>query len=138
MLIQRDGDVARRVRGAAWKRCTSASIYCDHRNACIARDLVIDPTQRQVAVCEVSFPILATGQGYHMAAPLLVQTAQQFTARGIAVYRFNWAFYSKDPREGRPAPDFSTEFEDMTAVLDRVHGDTHIDRAKIIAAGKSI
>jgi len=82
--------------------------------------------------------ILAPGQGYHMAAPLLVQTAQQFTARGIAVYRFNWAFYSKDPREGRPAPDFSTEFEDMTAVLDRVRGDTRIDRAKIIAAGKSI
>lgn len=47
--------------------------------------------------------ILASGQSYHMTMPALDQTAKQMVAQDIAVYRFNWAYFSEDAKLGLPS-----------------------------------
>ena len=61
--------------------------------------------------------VLAPGQGYRLAMPALKQTAKQLLAHGIAVYRFNWMYFTQDPRAGKPSTDLSKELEDLHTVL---------------------
>jgi predicted alpha/beta-hydrolase family hydrolase len=82
--------------------------------------------------------ILAPGQGYHMALPAIEQTANQLIDRGVAVFRFNWAYYSKDPKSGRPAKDLAAEIEDMSTVVTKARSDSRIARGNMFAAGKSL
>jgi hypothetical protein len=38
--------------------------------------------------------VLAPGQGYHMALPAMEATARALTEQGVAVFRFNWAYFT--------------------------------------------
>jgi hypothetical protein len=82
--------------------------------------------------------VLAPGQGYPMTQAGIEQPARKLVERGVAVFRFNWAYYTKDAKEGRPSKDLTLEVEDMQAVLDRARGDARVAADKLFVAGKSL
>ncbi|GAB3248174.1 alpha/beta hydrolase [Chitinimonas naiadis] len=82
--------------------------------------------------------ILAPGQGYHMQMPLLERLSASLRDRGVAVLRFNWAYYTQQPQRGEPAQDLATEVEDMQAVLGHARQDARFDPKRIMAGGKSL
>lgn len=82
--------------------------------------------------------ILAPGQGYHMDLPIMQKTAEHLVAEGFAVYRFNWAYFTRDPKKGAPSDDLSPEVEDMATVLTAARSDKRVDASRISAAGKSL
>jgi dienelactone hydrolase len=86
------------------------------------------------------FPVLvlAPGQGYHMGLPAMEATAKEIVAQRIAVYRFNWAYFSNDAKSGQPSKDYVAEIEDMTTVLNKARSDPRIAKDKIAVAGKSL
>ena len=86
------------------------------------------------------FPVLvlAPGQGYHMGLPAMEATAKQMVAQGISVYRFNWAYFSNDAKNGQPSKDYVAEIDDMTAVLTKARSDPRVAKDKIAIAGKSL
>lgn len=82
--------------------------------------------------------VLAPGQGYHMALPVLAQTAQRLVEQGMAVYRFNWAYFTRAPKAGRPAEDLSTELQDLQSVLRLARSDARVAPDRIMVGGKSL
>ena len=86
------------------------------------------------------FPVLvlASGQGYHMRLPILERLAQTFVREGIAVIRFNWAYFVKDGGRGAQSKDRSAEIEDMTAVLSLARREAWADKQRILVGGKSL
>jgi len=82
--------------------------------------------------------ILAPGSGYHMTLPILEEVAKQLAERGVAVYRFNWAYFSKDPKAGRPSENLTREIEDMTTVLNHARRETRVVASRIFVGGKSL
>lgn len=82
--------------------------------------------------------VLAPGAGYHMALPIMEQAALQFVERGIAVYRFNWAYFSADPKTGHPSKDLMLEVEDMSTVLKLAQQESRVAADKIFVGGKSL
>ncbi len=83
--------------------------------------------------------VLASGTGYHMALPVLEQSARRLNVAGIAVYRFNWAYFSpSDGKPGRPSEDLSLELEDMASVLALARADARVDKGRISVGGKSM
>jgi predicted alpha/beta-hydrolase family hydrolase len=94
----------------------------------------------------VSFPrgagpfptiVLAPGAGYHMALPIMEEAARQFVDRGIATVRFDWGYFSAEPK-GRPSKDLELEAEDMKAVLESARRDARVDKGKLFVGGKSL
>lgn len=82
--------------------------------------------------------VLGSGEAYPMALPALDQPARQLVERGVAVFRFNWAYYTKAPQAGRPSKDLALEVEDMTAVLTKARSDPRIASDKLFVGGKSL
>lgn len=82
--------------------------------------------------------VLAPGQAYHMALPALVQTARRLVDQGVAVYRLNWAYFTRTPKGGGPSDDLSHELEDLSAVLEVARAEPRVDRAKLSVGGKSL
>lgn len=82
--------------------------------------------------------VVAPGQGYHARLPLPESLVKALNGEGIAVVRFNWAYFVKDPKTGRPSPDLSLEVDDMNAVLAEVQKLPAVDSARIAVAGKSL
>ncbi|MBT9457207.1 MAG: alpha/beta hydrolase [Burkholderiaceae bacterium] len=82
--------------------------------------------------------VLAPGQGYHLALPALEQTAQALVAQGIAVYRFNWAYFSGNPKAGKPSEDLSLELEDLRTVLALAKAEPRVAGARLSVGGKSL
>jgi dienelactone hydrolase len=82
--------------------------------------------------------VFAPGQGYHARLPLLERTAKDLTSRGVAVIRFNWAYFLKDGNKGKPAEDLATEVEDMKSVLAEARKLPRIDPERVAVAGKSL
>jgi predicted alpha/beta-hydrolase family hydrolase len=82
--------------------------------------------------------ILAAGQGYHMRLPLMEKLSKTLAANGIAVLRFDWAYFTKDPKQGKSSPDLSAEFEDMKTVVDFARGDQRFDQKRLMIGGKSL
>jgi hypothetical protein len=82
--------------------------------------------------------ILAPGQGYHMNLPAIEQPAKRLLAQGVAVYRFNWAYFSRTSPGGSPSDDLSTEIEDLASVIARVRSEPRVDQRKISVGGKSL
>jgi dienelactone hydrolase len=82
--------------------------------------------------------ILAPGQGYHMALPAMSETARTLVESRIAVFRFNWFYFSKDEKNGAPSTNLTAEVEDMTAVLNHVRRDARVAKDKIVVGGKSL
>ena len=82
--------------------------------------------------------VLAPGQGYHARLPLMERLSKDLVARGVAVVRFNWAYFVKDPKAGNPTDDLSSEIEDMQAVLAATKKLPRIDAKRIAVGGKSL
>lgn len=81
--------------------------------------------------------VLAPGQGYHMALPAMEATSQALVAQGLAVFRFNWAYFSTEPR-GRPSADLSKELLDLQAVMALARGHAKVAPDQLIVGGKSL
>ena len=86
------------------------------------------------------FPVLllAPGQGYHARLPVLENLAQSLKAQGVAVVRFNWAYFSKDPKSGEPSEGFTKEVEDFRAVLKALRQVKSLDLGRLALGGKSL
>jgi predicted alpha/beta-hydrolase family hydrolase len=82
--------------------------------------------------------VLASGTGYHMALPVLEQSARRLNAAGVAVYRFNWAYFSEQGKSGRPSDDLGQEMEDFASVLALARADARVDKSRISVGGKSM
>lgn len=82
--------------------------------------------------------VLAPGQGYHARLPLMERLSKDLVARGVAVVRFNWAYFVKDPKAGKPADNLSSEVEDMQSVLAATRKLARIDAKRISVGGKSL
>lgn len=82
--------------------------------------------------------VLAPGQGYHMALPALELTARRLVSQGVAVYRFNWAYFSAKPQPGTPSDDLSDELQDMNAVVALAAAEPRVNRGKLSVGGKSL
>lgn len=82
--------------------------------------------------------VLAPGQGYHMALPALEQTAQRLLTQGFAVVRFNWAYFTAQPKPGAPSKDLADELQDLRTVLAAAKADPRIRVDAIAVGGKSL
>jgi predicted alpha/beta-hydrolase family hydrolase len=82
--------------------------------------------------------VLAPGQGYHMGLPALEQTAKRLVSGGVAVYRFNWAYFTATPKPGSPSEDLSNELQDLNAVLATAAAEPRVDKGKLSVGGKSL
>jgi len=82
--------------------------------------------------------VLAPGQGYHMALPVLTETAHKLVERGVAVFRFNWAYFSKSPAAGEPSADLSVEVQNLDAVVAAARADRRVDSSRLFVGGKSL
>jgi len=81
--------------------------------------------------------VLAPGQAYPMTMPAIAATAGALVAHGIAVFRFNWAYYDAVP-QGRPSGDLSVELEDLQSVLAAARSDPRVAGASLSVGGKSL
>jgi predicted alpha/beta-hydrolase family hydrolase len=81
--------------------------------------------------------ILAPGQGYHMALPAMESTARALTKQGYAVFRFNWTYFTSEPRR-QPSPDLSVELLDFQAVVSAARAHKRIDELNVSVGGKSL
>ena len=82
--------------------------------------------------------VIAPGQGYNKNLPLIQDLGAKAAQLGFLVYRFDWSYYSADPKHGQPSDDLSAEAEDMKAVIELANSNPSVDQGKIILAGKSI
>lgn len=82
--------------------------------------------------------VLAPGEGYHMARPAMEQTAKSLVAHGVAVYRFNWAYFTATPKPGSPSEDLTQELQDLNAVLAIAEAEPRVARGKLSVGGKSL
>lgn len=81
--------------------------------------------------------VLAPGQGYHMALPALEETARSLTDQGIAVFRFNWAYFTTEPK-GQPSSDLSKELQDLQAVVAAARKHRKVATQNVSVGGKSL
>lgn len=81
--------------------------------------------------------VLAPGRGYAMRRPALEETARALVASGVAVVRFDWAYYSAQPR-GRPSNDLPRELQDLQAVLAAARSHPRIANKDVSVGGKSL
>lgn len=116
------------------------------RTAAVAETInVIGADDRQLAVIatfpsgEGKFPaiILAPGQGYHMSLPVMEEAARSLISQGIAVIRFNWGYFTAEPR-GKPSDDLSKELTDFQAVLAAARRHPRVAGDNIAVGGKSL
>lgn len=82
--------------------------------------------------------VLAPGSGYHMRLPVLESLSRALVKQGIVVYRFNWAYFVKDPEKGKQSQDRAAEVEDLTTVLELARRDPAVDKSRVALAGKSL
>src|SRR3990167_4407215 len=81
--------------------------------------------------------VLAPGQGYHMTLPALEETARSLTVHGIAVFRFNWAYFTTEPK-GQPSGDLSKELQDLQAVVAAARKHRRVAVQNVSVGGKSL
>jgi predicted alpha/beta-hydrolase family hydrolase len=66
------------------------------------------------------------------------QTAKSLVAQGVAVYRFNWAYFTATPKSGSPSEDLTQELQDLNAILAVAATEPRIDAGKLSVGGKSL
>jgi len=81
--------------------------------------------------------VLAPGQGYHMALPAMEATARALTEQGVAVFRFNWAYFTAEPK-GQPSPGLAKELQDLQAVLATAKSHPRVLPQGLAVGGKSL
>lgn len=74
--------------------------------------------------------ILAPGQGYHMRLPAMTRTAKALVDQGMAVYRFDWSYFTAEPK-GNPSADLSSELRDMQEVIATARRDERVDPDRV-------
>lgn len=119
------------------------ALLTDHAQA---EDLtVINPDGLHLSA-KVDFPsgagpfpaiVLAPGQGYHMNLPALEGATRSLTEQGIAVFRFNWAYFTAQPK-GQPSADLSKELKDLQAVLSIARKHPKVQAQNLSVGGKSL
>jgi predicted alpha/beta-hydrolase family hydrolase len=82
--------------------------------------------------------VLAPGQGYPMDGALLAETARRLAEDGVAVWRFNWAYWTKDRSKGAPSEDLALEVREMAEVVAAARADRRVDPARLFVGGKSL
>ncbi len=131
----------------SFERIALALMCCVVSTSCFAQSIKLKTPRGAQLEVMVEFPagdgpfpalVLAPGQGYHMGLPAMEATAKEMVAQRIAVYRFNWAYFSNDAKSGQPAKDYVAEIEDMTTVLNKARSDPRIAKDKVAVAGKSL
>lgn len=127
--------------------CALALFICTVSLPAIADALNVTTPRGQKVEVVVDFPsgpgpfpavVLAPGQGYPMTLPALAQTARRLVDQGVAVYRFNWAYFTRTPKGGGPSDDLSHELEDLSAVLAVARAEPRVDRTRLSVGGKSL
>lgn len=88
---------------------------------------------------EGPFPaiVMAPGQGYHMNMPAMEEVAIALREQGIAVFRFNWAYFTAQPK-GQPSDDLSNELKDLQAVLLAARKHPKVLARSLSVGGKSL
>jgi predicted alpha/beta-hydrolase family hydrolase len=81
--------------------------------------------------------VLAPGMGYHMRLPALAETAKALAAHGVAVFRFDWSYFTAK-LEGQPSQDLSKELQDLQAVLAAVRRHPKVASKNVSVGGKSL
>jgi predicted alpha/beta-hydrolase family hydrolase len=81
--------------------------------------------------------VLAPGQGYHMRLPALEETARALVRSGVAVFRFDWAYFTAEPR-GRPSKGLENELQDIQAVIGGARQHAKVDQRRVAVGGKSL
>jgi predicted alpha/beta-hydrolase family hydrolase len=89
------------------------------------------------ATAPVPTVVLAPGANYPMRQPLMEATARELLARGVAVWRFDWAYTTRQPA-GRPSARLADEVEDMRAVIEKARHDPRVSADRLFVAGKSL
>lgn len=82
--------------------------------------------------------VIAPGMGYDMDRPIIKDLAEAAARHGLAAIRFNWNYYSTDPKNGKPSSELANEIDDFRAALEVAKTDPHIDPSRIVIAGKSM
>lgn len=115
-------------------------------HATLAEDLsTVSPSGARLSIVadfppgEGAYPaiVLAPGQGYHMGLPAMASTARSLTEQGIAVFRFNWTYFTAEPR-GQPSADLSKELQDLQAVLAVARKHPKVVATNLSVGGKSL
>jgi predicted alpha/beta-hydrolase family hydrolase len=81
--------------------------------------------------------VLAPGMEYHMRLPVLEETAKALAARGVAVFRFNWSYFTASPK-GQPSQDLAKELQDLQAVLAAARRHPKVASKNVSVGGKSL
>jgi predicted alpha/beta-hydrolase family hydrolase len=81
--------------------------------------------------------VLAPGQGYHMTLPAMESTAKASVEQGIAVFRFNWTYFSAEPK-GQPSEDLSKELQDLQTMLAAARKHPRVLAQSVSVGGKSL
>lgn len=81
--------------------------------------------------------VLAPGQGYHMTLPAMEATARSLTEQGIAVFRFNWTYFTAEPK-GQPSTNLLNELKDLQAVVTAARQHPRVAPQRISVGGKSL
>jgi predicted alpha/beta-hydrolase family hydrolase len=88
-------------------------------------------------VGKVPAVVLAPGQGYHMTLPAMESTALALAEQGFAVFRFNWTYFTSEPRR-EPSPDLSAELQELQAVVAAARAHGRVDGLSVSVGGKSL
>src|SRR5438093_11993143 len=97
------------------------------------RGVVLEATLHRPKKPNGAAVVLAPGQGYHPARPLLVRSAEALAEAGFVVVRFDWAYFTA---KGQPSDGLAKEAEDLEAAIAyarKVEG-----ASKVLLAGKSL
>jgi len=81
--------------------------------------------------------VLAPGQNYAMGQPVMEATAKALASQGVAVFRFDWAYFAATPR-GKPSEDLALELEDLRAVVAFAREHPRVKGGPVLVGGKSL
>lgn len=82
--------------------------------------------------------VIAPGAGYHMQLPLMEEIDRQLVNKGIAVIRFNWAYFHSKTRKASPSSNLDLEYEDFLTALNDAKTDPRTDKNALFIGGKSL
>lgn len=104
-------------------------------------EIIVDqPEKQHTSVTQEKLPtvILASGSGYHARLPLLEKLAATLRNQGFGVIRFNWAYYVKDPVQGKQSANRVAELEDIDTAIAFAKKQDWVDTKNIVIGGKSL
>ncbi len=81
--------------------------------------------------------VLAPGQSYHMGKPVMEESARALWERGVAVFRFDWSYFTAHP-QGQPSDDLSAEMTEMQSVIAAAVGHPMVQADQVSVGGKSL